>query len=80
MTLNELLDPYLDGIDADARLSVKTRFDYRKYADSYLGPLLGDRRLRDVAAETAVFLEVGRHGRWWTVRQRHSGRWRSCAC
>ena len=29
ITVNELLDLYLDGIDADGRLSVKTRFDYR---------------------------------------------------
>ncbi|MCA1704468.1 MAG: hypothetical protein LC808_14895 [Actinobacteria bacterium] len=29
LTVDELLDLYLDGIDADARLSPKTRFDYR---------------------------------------------------
>ena len=28
-TVNELLDLYLDGLDADGRLSAKTRFDYR---------------------------------------------------
>jgi hypothetical protein len=28
MTINDLLDLYLDGIDADGRLSAKTRFDY----------------------------------------------------
>ena len=54
MTVNELLDVYLDGLDADGRLSVKTRFDYRKYADGYVRPLLGARRLRDVTAETIL--------------------------
>ncbi len=54
MTVNELLDVYLDGLDADGRLSVKTRFDYRKNADSYVRPLLGPRRLRDVTAETIL--------------------------
>jgi hypothetical protein len=54
MTLNELLDLYLDGLDADERLSVKTRFDYRKNAESYVRPLLGTRRLRDITPETIL--------------------------
>jgi integrase len=54
MTVNELLDLYLDSLDADGRLSVKTRFDYRKYAEVYVRPLLGQRRLRDVTAETIL--------------------------
>ena len=54
MTVNGLLDLYLDGIDADARLSVKTRFDYRKNAEVYVRPLLGPRRLRDVTPETVL--------------------------
>lgn len=41
MTVNELLDLYVDGLDADGRLSVKTRFDYRKNAEAYVRPLLG---------------------------------------
>lgn len=36
LTVNELLDLYLDGLDADGRLSAKTRFDYRHYADDYV--------------------------------------------
>jgi Arm DNA-binding domain len=48
MTLDQLLDLYLDGLDADERLSVKTRFDYRKNAEAYVRPLLGDRRVRDI--------------------------------
>ena len=41
LTVNELLDLYLDGLDADERLSAKTRFDYRHYSDDYVRPLLG---------------------------------------
>jgi integrase len=54
MTVNELLDLYLDGLDADGRLSVKTRFDYRKNAESYVRPLLGSRRVRDITPETIL--------------------------
>jgi integrase len=54
MTLDELLDLYLDGLDADERLSVKTRFDYRKNAEAYVRPLLGDRRVRDIIPETLL--------------------------
>jgi hypothetical protein len=48
MTVNELLDLYLDGLDADARLAPKTRFDYRNYSESYIRPLLGSRKVRDI--------------------------------
>jgi ATP-dependent exoDNAse (exonuclease V) alpha subunit len=51
MTLDELLDRCLD---ADERLSVKTRFDYRKNADVYVRPLLGDRRVRESQGSVAV--------------------------
>lgn len=54
MTVDALLDLYLDGLDADERLSVKTRYDYRKNAESYVRPLLGARRLRDVTPETIL--------------------------
>ena len=54
MTVNELLDLYLDGLDADGRLSAKTRFDYRKNAEAYVRPLLGARRLRDITPETIL--------------------------
>lgn len=52
--VNELLDLYLDGLDADGRLSAKTRFDYRHYADKYVRPHLGERRLRDVTPELVL--------------------------
>jgi integrase len=54
MTVDALLDLYLDGLDADVRLSAKTRFDYRKNAESYVRPLLGRRRLRDVNPATIL--------------------------
>jgi hypothetical protein len=53
-TLDELLDLYLGGLDADGRLSAKTRFDYRHYADRYVPPHLGRRHLRDVSAEVLL--------------------------
>ena len=54
MTVNELLDWYLDGLDADGKLSAKTRFDYRANADAYVRPWLGDKRLRDVTPELVL--------------------------
>ncbi|MFP5316686.1 MAG: tyrosine-type recombinase/integrase [Acidimicrobiia bacterium] len=52
--MNELLDLYLDGLDADARLAPKTRFDYRNYSESYIRPLLGSRKVRDITPEVVV--------------------------
>ncbi len=43
LKVNELLDLYLDGMDADQNLALKTRFDYRQYADDYIRPYIGDR-------------------------------------
>jgi len=54
LTVNELLDIYLDGIDADHRLSAKTRFDYRHSADDYVRPGLGTKRVRDVTPEVVL--------------------------
>jgi hypothetical protein len=34
MSVGELLDICLDGLDADDRLSPKTRFDYRSHVTS----------------------------------------------
>jgi hypothetical protein len=39
-TVNELLDLYLHGIDADGRLSAKTCFDSCHHADKYVRPLV----------------------------------------
>jgi integrase len=54
LTINELLDLYLDGLDADERLSAKTRFDYRHYTDDYVRPLLGPKKVRDVTPEAVL--------------------------
>ncbi len=54
LTVNQLLDLYLDGLDADAKLSVKTRFDYRRSAESYVRPRLGARKVRDVTPEVIL--------------------------
>jgi integrase len=54
LKVNELLDLYLDGIDADQNLALKTRFDYRQYAQDYINPYIGDRRVRDVTPEVIL--------------------------
>jgi integrase len=54
LRVTELLDLYLDGIDADQNLALKTRFDYRQYADDYIRPYIGDRRVRDVTPEVIL--------------------------
>ena len=59
LTVNELLDIYLDGIDADERLSLKTRFDYRHKAADYVRPSLGRLKLRDVTAATVLSWQRG---------------------
>ena len=41
ITVSDLLDLYLDGLDADGHLSAKTRFDYRHSAEDYVRPRLG---------------------------------------
>jgi hypothetical protein len=51
LTANELLDLFLDGLDADQRLSPKTRQDYRVYAQNYVRKPLGNRSVRDVTPE-----------------------------
>ncbi len=54
ITVNELLDLYLDGIDAEGRLAAKTRFDYRNHADKFVRPVLGARKARDVTPEALL--------------------------
>jgi len=54
LTVNELLDLYLDGIDADGRLAAKTRFDYRNQAEKYVRPALGARKVRDITPEVVL--------------------------
>jgi len=54
LTVDELLDLYLDDLDADGRLSAKTRFDYRTSTASYVRPLLGSRKVRDLTPEVII--------------------------
>ena len=53
-TVNELLDRYFEDLDADRRLSEKTRYDYRTYAGLYLRPLLGRTKVRAVTPEVVL--------------------------
>jgi len=54
LILKELLDHYLDGFDIDQALSAKTRHDYRVYAETYLRPWLGERKVRDITPEVVL--------------------------
>ena len=51
LTVNQLLDEYLDALDADGKLGVKTRFDYRTKADAQVRPYLGSRRVREITPQ-----------------------------
>ena len=54
ITVSDLLDLYLDGLDADGHLSAKTRFDYRHSAEDYVRPRLGHLRLREVTPDVIL--------------------------
>jgi integrase len=54
LTVDDLLDVFLDGLDADGKLSAKTRFDYRANAEAYVRPWLGKMPVREVTAETVL--------------------------
>jgi len=54
LSVNELLDLYLDGLDADDKLSAKTRFDYRRNADAYIRPVLGPRKVREITPDVIL--------------------------
>jgi integrase len=51
MTVDQLLDLYLEGVKADQRLVAKTIFDYEKSAHDYVRPYLGSKKVRDVGPE-----------------------------
>jgi integrase len=48
LTVDELLDLYLDGLGVDKKVSAKTCHDYRVLADTYIRPRLGSRKVKDV--------------------------------
>jgi integrase len=54
LSVDELLDAFLDGLDADGQLSRKTRFDYRANADAYVRPWLGKKRVRELTPEAIL--------------------------
>lgn len=59
LTLNELLDIYLAGTEADGQLAPKTRFDAADRAKHYIRPVIGHLRVIDVTPK--VILEWQRH-------------------
>ena len=58
LTVGELVDRYLDEAEAMDRLAPKTLFDYRNYADSYIGPYLGDRVAGEVEPRDVIEWQV----------------------
>jgi integrase len=54
LTIDDLLDLYLDGIDADEKLSAKSRYDYRDKAVAYFRPLRGKKKVRDLTPEVVI--------------------------
>jgi len=54
VTVDELVDVYLDGLDADGALAPKTRFDYRRNADAYVRPWLGAVDVADLTRESLL--------------------------
>jgi integrase len=54
LTVDALMDLYLDGLDADGRLSAKTCSDYRNYTNFYIRPVLGRHKVRDVTPEVIL--------------------------
>ena len=59
LSIGDLLDLYLDGIDADEKLSAKTRYDYRDKAAAYVRPLLGKKKIRDLTPEVVIAWQRG---------------------
>src|SRR6202011_5737269 len=54
LNVDALMDLYLDGLDADGRLSAKTCSDYRNYTTFYIRPFLGRHKVRDVTPEVIL--------------------------
>ena len=54
LSLNDLLDMYFEGLAADGKLSVKTQYDYKSYADLYVRPLLGKTQVRKLTPEVIL--------------------------
>jgi site-specific recombinase XerD len=54
LTVDELLDMYLDGVDADCSLAAKTRFDYRSVSATWIRPWPGKHKVKDVTPDVIV--------------------------
>ncbi|MGD0256069.1 MAG: site-specific integrase [Acidimicrobiales bacterium] len=54
LTVAALLDEYLDGLDADRRLSARTRFDHRARVEAHVRPHLGSFRIQDLTPEVLL--------------------------
>ena len=54
LSLNDLLDMYFEGLAADGKLSVKTQYDYKSYADLYARPPLGKTQVRKLTPEVIL--------------------------
>jgi integrase len=54
LTVGALLDEYLDGLDADRRLSARTRFDHRARVEAHVRPQLGSFRIQDLTPEVLL--------------------------
>ncbi|MHB1446851.1 MAG: Arm DNA-binding domain-containing protein, partial [Acidimicrobiales bacterium] len=59
MTLNQLLDVYIAGLEADGQLAPKTRFDTADRAKHYIRPVIGHLKVPEVTPK--VILEWQRH-------------------
>jgi integrase len=54
LTVSRLLDEYLDGLDADRRLSARTRFDHRSRVEAHVRPNLGALRIQNLTSEVLL--------------------------
>lgn len=59
LTLDELLDEYFHGLDADRRLAARTRLGQRDLADAHIRPHLGATKVRDLTPD--ALLQWQRH-------------------
>ena len=59
VTVGDILDEYLDGLDLDGRLSARTRFDHRRRTEVHIRPRFGKARLRDLTPEACLAWQRG---------------------
>lgn len=59
LTVNQLLDLYLEAMRDEDRLAEKTLFDYAHYADHYVRPRIGTRKVRELDAASIAEWQRG---------------------